>query len=608
MKITTCDVCKRLLGLFCVVLLLTICPHLRAQDEEREKKLELARELEMTSQIIVMLRAEFEGAAEFGAGIVVGRDKDRLFIITAYHVLHRGALHPVVRVKFMSSADKYLEAKLLKHDEALDLALISVENLSKEKVDPCKLRLARLGDQQELARGSGVFAIGNPNEVGWAYPIEPERITRIDGNEVVFQSTFIRRGHSGGALLDDSGHIIGMTTADEPPFARALKMEVLLEKVKQWGIPIQVSRVLEDGMTPLHVAARNGDLVEIRNLLTDCGPNVTDFNNDTPLHFAAGSQKSDAVILLLKAGADVNALNNDGWPPIQGTIETRDLETFKVLVRAGAKFDFDTYSALIQATRAGQPEMVAQLVKGGARLDATDGDTALHYAVFNDSVELVQLLLNAGAKIEMKGRSGRTPLHVAVMGRDKESSRIEIITILLKAGARGDSIDVKGNSPLHETVLYEDLDTLKLLLAKPINVDVHLADHGEEDRTALYLAATQRIHVFHIEIMQALLKAGANVNARMGEKRTALHGAVSADNLAAMRELLQAGADINARDINGDTPLLVAVSQGFNEPLKILLEAGADVNVKNSQGKTALQIAQLRNFTAANLLRQYGAK
>ena len=120
----------------------------------------------------------------------------------------------------------------------------------------------------------------------------------------------------------------------------------------------------------------------------------------------------------------------------------------------------------------------------------------------------------------------------------------------------------------------------------------------------------ERYSTFDPEIMQALIKAGANVNARSGEKKTPLHIAVSASNTHATEGLIQAGADVNAKDGDGETPLILAVLEAYSSRLElagILLKAKADVNVKDGKGRTALQIAKDRDFQVAALLRQYGA-
>jgi ankyrin repeat protein len=611
MKVEIRNVSKRFLGLLFAVLLASFSPQVaRSQDEE--KNAEFEKELESTSQLVVMLSIKFAGSPDFGSGIIVGREKDRVFIATAYHVLHRGSDHPVIGVRFKSDPNRELVAKLLKYDEALDLAVLTVEKLLTEKTNPCQLRLGRLGDVNALSRGTGVFSVGNPNGVGWATSVEPEKVVRFTENDIVFQSTFIKKGHSGGPLLNEDCLIVGMTTKDEPPFGQATSIEVVLTSIKRWGYTVQLGKVLQNGMTELHMAVVNKDAGAISKLLTDCGPDVVDDDKATPLHYAARHKNLELITLLERAGADLNALDVDGIPPLGEAIQSSNSEVAKALVKAGAKVDIHDYSALVHAAKVEQHEMVVFLLQNGARINAQPGgqETALHYAVLSNGVQTVSVLVKAGANVAIKREDGRTPLHVAVMGHDKDLPRREIITLLLKAGAKADTIDFNGNSPLHEAVVYRDLETLKQLLATGINADIRRGGFGEDDRTALHVVVADTPSRFEPEIMQALIKAGANVNARSGEKKTPLHIAVSAGNTHATEGLIQAGADVNAKDGDGETPLILAVLEAGSSRLELasmLLRARADVNVKDSKGRTALQIAKDRDFQVAALLRQYGA-
>ena len=338
MKSEIRNVSKRFLGLLLALLLASFSPQVaRSQDEE--KNAEFEKELESTSQLVVMLSVKFAGSPEFGSGIIVGREKDRVFIATAYHVLHRGSDHPVIGVRFKSDPNRELVAKLLKYDEALDLAVLTVEKLLTEKTNPCQLRLGRLGDVNALSRGTGVFSVGNPNGVGWAASVEPEKVARLTENDVVFQSTFIKKGHSGGPLLNEDGLIVGMTIKDEPPFGQATSIEVVLSSIKRWGYAVQLGKALQNGMTELHMAVVNKDAGAITKLLTDCGPDVVDDDKATPLHYAARHETLELITLLVRAGADLNALDVDGIPPLGEAIQFRNFEVAKALVKAGAKVD-----------------------------------------------------------------------------------------------------------------------------------------------------------------------------------------------------------------------------------------------------------------------------
>src|SRR5207237_9840046 len=115
-----------------------------------------------------MLKVEYDGVEEFGAGIIFGRQKDRLLIATAYHILHKGDIKPgKIFISLKALPDKFFEATILKHSDegGLDLAVIQAGNLAKQGFDVCSLSLDRLGDVADLKRRDSVYPIGNPNGV-----------------------------------------------------------------------------------------------------------------------------------------------------------------------------------------------------------------------------------------------------------------------------------------------------------------------------------------------------------------------------------------------------------------------------------------------------------
>ena len=69
--------------------------------------------------------------------------------------------------------------------------------------------------------------------------------------------------------------------------------------------------------------------------------------------------------------------------------------------------------------------------------------------------------------------------------------------------------------------------------------------------------------------------------------------------------LLAAGADVNARSNAGATPLMVAAELGYGKVVRLLLKAGADVNAKNGEGQTALDVAE---YKIVPVLRDAGGK
>lgn len=112
----------------------------------------------------------------------------------------------------------------------------------------------------------------------------------------------------------------------------------------------------------------------------------------------------------------------------------------------------------------------------------------------------------------------------------------------------------------------------------------------------------------YLKVVEALLAAGADIEATKSDGSTALHQAIGYHSCGAVRMLLKHGANVHHNEADGTTVLIRAVSviyikdddgEGPNPPaiddpalVRMLIAAGADVNAKDKEGNTALRIAR----------------
>jgi uncharacterized protein len=140
-------------------------------------------------------------------------------------------------------------------------------------------------------------------------------------------------------------------------------------------------------------------------------------------------------------------------------------------------------------------------------------------------------------------------------------------------------------TPLLLAALAGDLPSVERALAAGEDVDTTESQHGN---TTLMLAAYHN----RTNVVSALIRAGATVDARDTEGNTALMKAAWAGATEAARQLIAAGADVDVVEINGMTPLMIAAFHGRLDIVRLLVDAGADTSRVDRDGYTALRNAE----------------
>ena len=162
--------------------------------------------------------------------------------------------------------------------------------------------------------------------------------------------------------------------------------------------------------------------------------------------------------------------------------------------------------------------------------------SSIHWAVYEDHIEIVRLLICGGMNVNCRTESGETPLHFA-------KSRA-IARILLAGGAEVNATNNKGETPVFYIIRLNLRRVLEYLISR--GAEIHVQNH--HGLTLLHRAAREG----SLEMVRILLRKGAIVNARDAQGRTPLFSARTRD-IALL--LIAGGADINATDHHGWTPL-----------------------------------------------------
>lgn len=156
-------------------------------------------------------------------------------------------------------------------------------------------------------------------------------------------------------------------------------------------------------------------------------------------------------------------------------------------------------SSLIEASENGEEEIVAELLKHGANMNAADfeGNTPFMFACSNGHFKIAQMLLKHDVRVNPRNKQGSTAFILAcMMGRTK------IVKLLLSHGADYRLTNFKKQTPLMLASFYGHVQVVKLLLAKK-EIDVNAKDFHQD--TALIFAAQRGQQ----DICKVLVKAGA---------------------------------------------------------------------------------------------------
>ena len=208
----------------------------------------------------------------------------------------------------------------------------------------------------------------------------------------------------------------------------------------------------KQGRTPLMLAClRHGGSETVALMLRKGAEvNVKDGRGDTALGLAAAIGEAQTMRLLLAKGADAAAANGKGETVINLAAKSKQADPVSLLLQKAVEVNTANTSnnkvrngpvAMLQLTPLhhaaafGPPQMVRDLLKAGANVNAVDSRslTALHFAVATEypSPEICESLLKAGADINARDNNGETPLDWA-----GKFAYPEILQVLRKANAK----------------------------------------------------------------------------------------------------------------------------------------------------------------------------
>ena len=379
------------------------------------------------------------------------------------------------------------------------------------------------------------------------------------------------------------------------------------------------------GQASLRIAIRplRTDIAESRlatvKLLIDNGANVrrSSLGQPSPLFIALRMADKVSCIELLRKGAliDSNAveelsfsdrheLAREIWEGIDATsLRPEDCATLldaalgseKVskdeLITDLANRSQDLASVFLRAAEYGQFDVVEQIFQDHTLsidvVHSQDQSSALHFAAFNDHVDIVKFLVERGANCTLIDSRGRTPLHAAV----EKLGGCRCLEMLLGHKVDLSLGDKNGLTVWHVAAERGNLSALRILWDFAEHNQLQLHSKAIDGRSILHCAAqssSKDTLIFLIDHCNRSLIYDTTT-----EGFTALHYAVKADSLEAVQYLIDRDLDVHAMANDGSNVLHCAVdkdSKAVYEVVKLLLNRGIDPCKPRKDGMTPINI------------------
>uniref|UniRef100_A0A7S0WJH8 Uncharacterized protein n=1 Tax=Pyramimonas obovata TaxID=1411642 RepID=A0A7S0WJH8_9CHLO len=329
----------------------------------------------------------------------------------------------------------------------------------------------------------------------------------------------------------------------------------------------------------------------------------------------------DSVVRdLLRAKAVVDLPNEHGDTALRLAIMHGHEKTVRAVLEDGRvavdqKREDDDCTGLVSAVYYGHPDIVCTLLEFGARVDlrvGPDGPTPLHLAAERGELEMVRSLLEAKPPAEVDAVDAVGDKDTPLM-RAAGNGHTEVVELMVQHGAAVDLEDWEGSTALIKAALSGSAANVRLLLEWGAKVD-----HCTSDRSTALMRAVERAEA-DMEVVVELIKARADVNRQNHEGISALMLAAMHGEPTIAEALLRRGAEVNQETPEtGWTALLLAAESAepqyeeetphLVEVFEMLLFDGAEVNHSDSSGCTALmKVAEKGSVEIAQLLLENGA-
>ncbi|KAI8933666.1 hypothetical protein NX059_009387 [Plenodomus lindquistii] len=272
----------------------------------------------------------------------------------------------------------------------------------------------------------------------------------------------------------------------------------------------------------------------------------------TPIYYAIYHQREAALTHFLRTGGSPDDITGIGQSPLCIAVANGNVEIIRILLEAGADVNARTRNG---------------------------GETAVHIAVKNGRNDIVDLLIAAGSDLELQtDETGETALHYAA---SKSGSLANIVT-LLRTGANYDTLNASGQTPAEVALKANNLHGAVAIIN---------AAHGKRDK----LLKEKEMLLKHVQKTQGRFSIGNDLiadifTAACDPDSTVLIEAIKRDDYSLVEMFLEKGADPDRPSASGEVPIFVAIDCAGPSVIQALVKHNADVSIRHG-GLTVLQAA-----------------
>ena len=324
-----------------------------------------------------------------GSGVIIGKTDSELLIVTNYHVIS-GSKELSVLFSYQEQMEDSSDAEIVRgeikdYSAARDLAVIAVDinSLTQEVMD--NIKIATIGDSDELAQGDQVVAIGNAlgygqsvttgivSAVGRSVMTENSQDSIGSANEYIQTDAAINPGNSGGAMFNMKGELVGINSA-----------KVADTTVEGIGYAIPISDIKEDMESMMQRETRTPVAEEEKGYLGISVSNVTSEINqayDIPIgaYVSSVTENSPAEKAGLQRGMVITEID-------KRTVRTREElleylgyykagETVSLTVEVRTEEGYETRQISVTLYSAKEAGVTTREKQNGTPSDGTQGDS-----------------------------------------------------------------------------------------------------------------------------------------------------------------------------------------------------------------------------------------